>query len=110
MKHDRPLLEHILEAIASTELFLKDSALSDAKTRSAVERQIGIIGEAARKLSQETKDEYPHVPWAKIVATRNIVIHDYLGVSPQIIAAIVETDLPALKIHILAMLNDFSQP
>ena len=45
--------------------------------RAAVERNIEIIGEAARRISEELKQEHPEIPWRKIIAQRNVLIHEY---------------------------------
>jgi uncharacterized protein with HEPN domain len=40
-----------------------------------------IIGEAARGVSQALRDSYPEVPWAPIIALRNILVHKYFGLN-----------------------------
>ena len=45
--------------------------------RAAVERNIEIIGEAARRISDDLKQEHPEIPWRKIIAQRNVLIHEY---------------------------------
>ena len=47
--------------------------LKDRKTRQAVERNLEIIGEAARHVSIKTRNRHPGIPWASIVGLRNIV-------------------------------------
>jgi uncharacterized protein with HEPN domain len=44
--------------------------------RYAVERQILVIGEAARKISEKLKQANPDIPWKAIVAQRNILAHE----------------------------------
>ena len=43
----------------------------------AVERNLEIIGEAARRISEELKKDHPEIPWRKIIAQRNVLIHEY---------------------------------
>jgi uncharacterized protein with HEPN domain len=61
--------------------FLKDKTfenfLQDDMLRAAVERNLEIIGEAARRVSDDLKQEYPEIPWRKIIAQRNVLIHEY---------------------------------
>jgi uncharacterized protein with HEPN domain len=45
--------------------------------RYAVERQLMVIGEAARHVSDEFQNEYPKVPWSQIIGQRNVLAHDY---------------------------------
>ena len=72
--------------------------------RRAVERNIGIIGEAVSKVDKE----YPDVTISNtrpIVATRNRVIHDYAAVTDDVIWKIVINDLPKLKAEVESLLN-----
>ena len=71
----------MLEASKRIQLFLKDQTfedfLSNDMLRAAVERNLEIIGEAGRRLSEELRQEYPEIPWRKIIALRNVLIHEY---------------------------------
>ncbi len=72
--------------------------------RRAIERNIGIIGEATNKVNKE----FPSVTISNtraIVATRNRVIHDYAAVTDDVIWAIVINDLPKLKTEVTGLLN-----
>ena len=51
--------------------------VSNRMLRLAIERDIEIIGEAARRVSAEFRTGHPEVPWAKIVSQRNVIIHEY---------------------------------
>ncbi len=59
-------------------------------------RLIEIIGAAAARISKETRDAYPDVPWAQIVSTRNRLIHGYDFVDYDILWQTLEDDLPVL--------------
>jgi len=71
----------MLEAAEKVQIFLKDKTfedfLRDDMLQAAVERNIGIIGEAARRVSEGLKQEHPEIPWRKIIAQRNVLIHEY---------------------------------
>ena len=72
--------------------------------RRAVERNIGIIGEAINKIDKE----YPEVTVSNvraIVATRNRVIHDYAAVTDDVIWKIVINDLPKLKAEVSNLMD-----
>lgn len=49
----------------------------DLLLRSGVERQIEVLGEAARRVSDRFKGAHPEIPWRRIVAQRNVLIHEY---------------------------------
>lgn len=63
-----------------------------------------IIGEAARSIPQEYKNNHPDVPWKLISRMRNVLIHVYFGVDLDIIWEVVEHDLPDLKSSVDAIL------
>ncbi len=75
----------------SEDIFLADTLLQDA-----VLRRIEIIGEAARRISMETRKQIDNVPWTEVVAMRNLVIHEYDGVDLSIVWQTIQTDLPLL--------------
>ncbi|MBX3444106.1 MAG: DUF86 domain-containing protein [Planctomyces sp.] len=54
-----------------------DNYVADLMLRSAVERQVEIIGEAARRVSREFQDKHPEIPWRPIQAQRQVLAHEY---------------------------------
>ena len=69
-----------------------------------VVHNLEIIGEASRSIPQEYKDKHPTIEWARISRMRNVLIHIYFGVDPDIVWEVVERDLPNLKTQIDAIL------
>jgi uncharacterized protein with HEPN domain len=51
--------------------------LADRMVRNAVERNLEIIGEAARCVSQAFRDSHSEIPWRAIIALRNVLTHEY---------------------------------
>jgi uncharacterized protein with HEPN domain len=70
--------------------------LQDRKTIDAVTRNLEIIGEAARQLSEEDRAQYPQIPWAQIVGLRHRIVHDYFGIDTELIWEIASKDAPEL--------------
>jgi len=68
----------------------------DELLQSAILRQLGIIGEAARRVSEEMRKRHPEVPWADIIGMRNRLIHDYTRVDLRRVWDTVTDDIPAL--------------
>lgn len=62
----------------------------------AVLRNLAVIGEAVRALPDEVRDRAPDVPWAAIAGLRNVVVHEYFRVDPDLIIDIVEHQLVPL--------------
>ncbi|MGD9685628.1 MAG: DUF86 domain-containing protein [Desulfobacter sp.] len=72
----------------------------DRKTKSAVIRELEIIGEASSRISSEKKHKYPDIPWRLLKDFRNVLSHEYFGVNEEIVWDIVTNKLPPLKTQI----------
>ena len=68
----------------------------DRRTRRAVERELEIIGEAAKKVSVIFKEHTDHIPWRRIIGLRNILAHEYGEVQYEIIWKVVIDHIPEL--------------
>ena len=86
---------------------LKD-LIHDDRTYDAILRNLEIIGEATKHISEESKSHYPRVKWRKIGDFRNIVAHNYFGVSDEIVWDVIENEIPPLLEQIKIMLNEKS--
>lgn len=100
MKVDELYVRQMLDAIAKIEQFTvgmeKEIFASDQKTQSAVIMQLTVIGELAKKISDESKTK-TDLPWREICGFRDRAIHDYFGLDLDIIWNTLLTDLPVLK-------------
>jgi uncharacterized protein with HEPN domain len=98
---DRARLNHILEAIDEILNYIDnydfDTFLEDSKTKFASIKQLEIIGEAAKNITEETKIRFSQIEWQKITGLRNILVHEYFGIDENIIWGIIIKDLPKLK-------------
>ena len=65
--------------------------------RSAVIQKLSVIGEAATRISNDTKAKYPEVPWPKIVAFRNILVHAYFGIEWNVVWRAATRHCPELR-------------
>lgn len=93
-------VQDILDAIESIQIYVAGMDLAafcaDQRTVDAVVRNLTIIGEAAVHAPDEVVQAHPEVPWIEMRAVRNIVVHEYFGVSNRILWDTVQYDLPAL--------------
>lgn len=64
--------------------------------RSAVERQLEIIGEASRRMSEQFPQENPEIPWSGIIGQRNVIAHEYDEIIQEQIWSVVTEDIPVL--------------
>ena len=69
---------------------------ADELMQNAVMRQIQIIGEAARKVSLQSQQEHPEVPWQGIIGMRHRLVHEYFRIIPERIWDVVAKDIPEL--------------
>jgi len=74
----------------------REEFLQDSKTQDAVLRRFLVAGEAAARLTEETRSQFPKIPFVKIVGMRNRVVHDYGQVDFEIVWEIVERHMPLL--------------
>ena len=109
-KDDLVFIKHVLESIVAIEDFTKNiqkrALFSDRLRRSAIVREIEIIGEAVKNISNPTKEKYSEVEWKKIIGTRDKMIHNYFGVDLNIVWYIVKKDVPILKKQIQKIKKD----
>jgi uncharacterized protein with HEPN domain len=103
-------LKDILEAITAIEQFIGSMAYDefskDDKTISAVTRKLEIIGEAVRHIPAEVSAKYTNIPWDKMAGMRNILIHQYFGVSYSLIWKAVKESIPAVKQALIEVLQN----
>jgi len=104
---DRVRLQHIIDSICEIENYtslitIEEFSKSSEKKFASV-KQLEIIGEAAGKITNETKSGHPEVEWAKIIALRNILVHEYYVIDENIVWNIITEDLPEPKEQIISL-------
>ena len=70
----------------------------------AVERAVEIIGEAARRMSEDVKSAHPQVPWRKLVAQRNVLAHEYGEINQERMWIVVTVHIPELLAQLKPLL------
>jgi uncharacterized protein with HEPN domain len=108
-RNDTVFLHHILDAINQIETYTADLAYlefcQDRLTQDGVIRQLEIIGEACRNLSDEIRLQHPDLPWSQIIGLTNRLSHAYFDINLGIIWDIVQADIPHLKAEVSRLLD-----
>lgn len=96
----RVRVEDILEAIGRIRRYTEGMSEREFRENELVQdaliRNFTVIGEAARHVPEEIEDSHPEVPWTRMRAMRNLVVHEYFGVDLKIVWDTVYEDLPGL--------------
>ncbi len=110
MNRDAIFLRHILDPIEkverSTRRVGREKFGSDVDLQDATLRRIEIIGEAVKNISEKTKKNHPEVEWKKIAGTRDMLIHAYFSIDPEVVYGILEKDIPKLKGQMLSIIAE----
>jgi len=100
MQRDQVYLLDILESAKLALIYAGDKDredfFKDIQSQDSVIRRLEIIGEAARRISEETKAACPDLPWSDMIGMRNIMIHEYDNVDLSMVLETVKKDLPQL--------------
>jgi uncharacterized protein with HEPN domain len=73
--------------------------------RRAAVRSLEIIGEAAKKVPEEFRANYPAIEWRAMSGMRDRLIHDYFGVDYELVWDVVQNHIPILQQQISSILN-----
>ena len=111
-KDPRVSLVQILERAERIRGFVEDGRAafeSDVKTQDAVIHNFAVIGEATRRIPDAWREQHPGIPWERLNAFRNVLIHQYDEVDLSQVWAAAENHLPKVVAAIRALLPPLDQ-
>jgi uncharacterized protein with HEPN domain len=84
------------KALAYTNGFDQDGFMASGLNYDATVRNLELMGEAATHIPAKVRDAHQEIPWRQLIATRNRLIHGYLGIDNDTLWSIIKDDLPVL--------------
>ena len=113
MTNYRLYLKNISEAIDAAQAFVAgmgfDAFVTDDKTASAVLQKLKIVGEAAKKVPETIRQDYPQAPWQQMTGIRDQIVHAYFTVDYAVVWDTLKIDIPQLQPIIRQILEDMEK-
>lgn len=94
------MISFVEKVLSYTSGFDQSEFESSGLNYDAVLRNLELIGEAAMHIPDSVRSEHSEIPWRQIIATRNQLIHGYLGIDNDTLWSIVVEDVPDLLVNL----------
>ncbi len=112
-KDDSVFLNHIVDGAKLIGEYLagasRDGFVANRMVQDAVIRELEVIGEATKNISEDLRSKYPDIPWNKMSGMRDKLIHGYFGVDLDAVWDTATKDIPELAIRIESILRSISR-
>ncbi len=92
----RDVIEALEKCLQFTEGMQFSGFAGDEKTVFAVIRALEVAGEAVKCIPVEIREKYPDIPWREMAGMRDILIHQYFGVNPEVVWKTISVDVPEI--------------
>ncbi len=79
--------------------------MSDTMVQDATIRNLEIVGEAAKRVTEEFRTNHSDVPWSRMAGMRDILIHHYMGVDLETVWDVVANRLDEIEVHLVSILD-----
>ena len=114
MKRDpRDYVDHVQESMAHIARWVgegHDVFMTDVRTQAATIRKLHELSESVKRLYAVVGNRYPELPWRSVIAFRDVIVHDYLGLNLDRIWDIATVQVPELGPHISRIAADLERP
>ncbi len=98
MLKDKAALLDIFQAgnlvLSFAEAIEREDLEKEPMRLSAILYQIGIVGEATKRLSREIREQHPHIPWNQVAGMRDIIFHQYDRLDLDVVWIVIKQSLP----------------
>lgn len=98
------MLEVAKEAVLMLDNYDLPAFMADRIMIRATERNVELIGEAARRVSVNFQNAHPKIPWRDIIGQRNILAHEYGQIDHELLFKTVVDDIPTLIVQLQTLL------
>ncbi|RMD68251.1 MAG: DUF86 domain-containing protein [Gammaproteobacteria bacterium] len=109
-ERDAAYLWDMLQACEEIEAMLAGhdlaAFLENRMLQRAIERDIELVGEAARRLSEAFRERHPEIPWREVIGQRNILAHEYGRIDHELLFKTAAEDIPLLAQHLRRLLAE----
>lgn len=101
----RHIQEEITYLLTTVKPLGREGFLADETLKRAAVRSLSVMGEAAKKVPEEITSAFEGVPWSRMAAMRDKLVHDYFGVDYEIVWDVIANELPQLNQQTEEMLD-----
>lgn len=91
------------KVMAYTDGLDQNAFVSSGLNYDATIRNLELIGESATHIPDAVRAANPQIPWRLAIATRNRLIHGYLGIDNDTLWSIIRSDIPSLLPHLIVL-------
>ncbi|MBI5374668.1 MAG: DUF86 domain-containing protein [Candidatus Schekmanbacteria bacterium] len=112
-ERDAAYLWDMMDSAKEIQIFVRgvsfEQYLQDRKLQLAVERAVEIIGEAARRISDDFKKAHLEIQWRRIVGLRNVLAHEYGEIKQERMWIVATENIPELILQLKTLIPESPQ-